>query len=89
MTALSQTTTREVFDRDGRKCRHCGWTDGLHPHHIVYRSQMGSDRLDNLITLCWQCHRALHDGFLKLEVLEVLQFDIKVRFTRRKGWKPV
>ena len=45
----------EVRRRDGH-CRCCGGRSGLHVHHIVFRSQGGSDEPDNLILLCSECH---------------------------------
>ena len=55
------TTLREaVFARDGYTCQCCGRAikDGaiLHVHHIVYRSQGGTNRMSNLITVCDKCH---------------------------------
>ena len=57
----SVTTLREaVFLRDGYTCQRCGRTikDGaiLHVHHVVYRSQGGTNRISNLITICDKCH---------------------------------
>ena len=57
----SVTTLREaVFLRDGYTCQRCGRTikDGaiLHVHHVVYRSQGGTNRISNLITVCDKCH---------------------------------
>lgn len=54
-------TLREaVFTRDGYKCQCCnrGIKEGaiLHVHHIQYRSQGGTNRMSNLITLCEKCH---------------------------------
>ena len=54
-------TLREaVFTRDGYICQCCGKTvkDGviLHVHHIQYRSQGGTNRMGNLITVCEKCH---------------------------------
>jgi hypothetical protein len=54
-------TLREaVFTRDGYTCQCCGKSskDGaiLHMHHIQYRSQGGSSRMGNLITVCDKCH---------------------------------
>ena len=53
-----------VLNRDGYKCQCCKGKhkdSKLEVHHIVFRSQGGSDDADNLITLCHTCHRALHD----------------------------
>lgn len=52
-----------VFDRDGHKCRGCGWslfTDGLtlDAHHITDRNLMpnGGYVKENGISLCPGCH---------------------------------
>lgn len=36
--------------------------NALQPHHIQYRSQGGSDIIENLILLCPQCHHKVHHG---------------------------
>lgn len=63
--------TREyVLWRDGHKCRHCGGKSKdniLEVHHLVQRRDGGSDRPDNLITLCSICHDAYHRGEFKLD----------------------
>ncbi len=46
-----------VFARDNYTCQACGAKDKiLQTHHIKYRSNGGSDRADNLITVCADCH---------------------------------
>ena len=51
-----------VLHRDGHKCQNpnCKHKDKkeqiLKVHHIRYRSEGGSDRPENLITLCSKCH---------------------------------
>lgn len=79
----------ELYQRDNYHCRSCNSTIGLHPHHIIFQSHQGPDDLRNLLTLCWKCHRALHDGDLEIEVLQVLDKDVIVAFTRLKNWKPI
>lgn len=59
-----------VLARDGYKCQ-CDKSDcskRLEVHHIVFRSNGGSNAPNNLITLCSKHHKALHDGNLTLEV---------------------
>ena len=53
-----------ILARDGYKCQSGkkGCCDKLHVHHIVFRSQGGSDAPSNLKTLCEKHHAALHDG---------------------------
>ena len=51
-----------ILHRDGHKCQNpnCKCKDNkeqiLKVHHIVYRSKGGTDRPENLITLCSKCH---------------------------------
>ena len=49
----------EVYDRDGGQCVICGNTN-VEAHHVVFRSQGGSDSLDNLVCLCNKHHRMAH-----------------------------
>jgi N6-L-threonylcarbamoyladenine synthase len=46
----------------------------LNAHHIVFRSKGGTDRPDNLITLCEGCHKKLHEGKIKLKVDKPVKF---------------
>ena len=52
--------------RDGYKCQHCHHKSGsdikLEVHHIIQRKDGGTDHRDNLVTLCHDCHAALHRG---------------------------
>lgn len=46
-----------VFARDEYTCQVCKKKNKiLHTHHIIYRSKGGTDRSDNLITVCTDCH---------------------------------
>ena len=46
-----------VFARDNYTCQVCKKDNKiLHTHHILYKSKGGTDRVDNLITVCSECH---------------------------------
>ena len=46
-----------VFARDEYTCQVCGKKGKiLQTHHIIYRKHGGTDRADNLITVCTDCH---------------------------------
>lgn len=46
-----------VFARDDYTCQVCKKRNKiLRTHHIVYRTEGGTDRADNLITVCTDCH---------------------------------
>ena len=58
-----------VLFRDNYTCQHCkgkSKDSKLHVHHIIFRSQGGSDNVDNLICLCKTCHDKLHKNQIKL-----------------------
>ena len=54
--------------RDGYKCRKCGSKTHLEVHHIVQRKDGGTNHRDNLVTLCHDCHAALHRGEFTLPI---------------------
>jgi 5-methylcytosine-specific restriction endonuclease McrA len=63
-------TKAYVLTRDNYICQHCKGKSKdkrLEVHHIIFRSQNGSDEEANLITLCKTCHDGLHAGNLKLK----------------------
>lgn len=58
-----------ALDRDNYTCQCCGKKHvRLEVHHIIFRSLGGSDELNNLITLCEKCHKAIHDGKIVLNL---------------------
>ena len=57
-----------VFARDSYTCQVCKKKGGiLQTHHLIYRSHGGSDRADNLITVCTECHT--HESHQKGKIL--------------------
>jgi len=60
-----------ALERDDYKCQLCGKTEGLNVHHLdgdgeKHRGKKGNNNsaLENLITLCIQCHKDIHGIFL-------------------------
>lgn len=57
---------KDVYARDDYTCQNCGRTGGpsgnaeLHAHHIVPKSKGGSHAKSNLVTVCKDCHDAIH-----------------------------
>lgn len=54
-----------ILERDNHKCRCCASTERqLHIHHSTYEHLYDElNHLDDLITLCSVCHRAIHNKF--------------------------
>lgn len=67
-------TKEMVLNRDDYTCQYCKGKrkdSKLEVHHIVFRSQGGSDNQENLITLCHTCHSLLHKDKIKLDKIGV------------------
>jgi 5-methylcytosine-specific restriction endonuclease McrA len=45
---------------DNNTCRECGSKEDLHVHHIMEKSKGGTNDINNLITLCNNCHKEKH-----------------------------
>lgn len=65
---LDAPTRRAVEARDGAKCQCCGYGDQIPDlasmfsvHHMVPVQYGGSDAPNNLILLCQNCHKMVHD----------------------------
>lgn len=54
---ISPPVRRQVYDRDGRRCKHCSTTERLSIDHVIARANGGSDDIGNLQTLCMPCNR--------------------------------
>ena len=60
-TDIPEKTRKEVYARDGYRCRWCGRGNAwIHLHHIVYRSSGVDHSKENLISLCEAHHRLVH-----------------------------
>lgn len=65
-----ENTKAMVLNRDNYTCQFCKGKhkdSKLEVHHIVFRSQGGTDEASNLITLCHTCHKDLHNGKITLK----------------------
>ena len=60
-SAHSERLARLCKRRDDFKCRQCGQRGRLEAHHIVPLWKGGADTIDNLLTLCRNCHIRLHN----------------------------
>jgi 5-methylcytosine-specific restriction endonuclease McrA len=60
MKPRNQTLRKKVFERDNFSCQKCKIQDKtaktLEVHHIMPLGYGGKDEINNLITLCSDCH---------------------------------
>ena len=67
-----QNRREAVLFRDNYTCQYCSKSRKkdknvrLEVHHIKFLSKGGSDEINNQITLCQDCHKALHAGKITL-----------------------
>ena len=75
-----ENTKAMVLNRDNYTCQCCKGKhkdSKLEVHHIVFRSQGGSDEESNLITLCHTCHKDLHSGKINLKLSGKVKCNLK------------
>jgi len=65
-----------VKHRDSNKCVICGSTSNLEVHHVVPRSEGGTDIPDNLVTLYHSCHMKVHEKGIKVPVKQYQQVGV-------------
>lgn len=58
-TGMNNRLRANIFERDRFRCRGCA-KPGEDIHHIVFRSQGGTDDPSNLVSLCRLCHNRAH-----------------------------
>ena len=73
----------KVFNRDNNKCTICGATENLVAHHKNY-DNLGNEKLEDLITVCEECHEVIHsergwneskNKVTKKEIDEIIKTD--------------
>jgi len=71
MEERNQTLRKKVFERDNFTCQKCKIQDKttrtLEAHHITPLYLGGKDEIENLITLCFDCHKFAPDKKEKFE----------------------
>ena len=82
MTQLTQSKRKEVLDAYGHECAFCGMTEKEHEeergrsldiHHIIPRRADGSNKPENLISVCISCHKTLEST--QADALERIEFN--------------
>ena len=49
-------------ERDRNRCQVCGSKDHVEGHHILNYQFGGAANIDNIVTLCHECHTQVHRG---------------------------
>jgi 5-methylcytosine-specific restriction endonuclease McrA len=85
-----QSLRKKVFKRDDFTCQKCKIQDKtakiLEAHHITPLFLQGEDKLDNLITLCFDCYKFAPDNRQEFE--EYLKEEMEGTLTvLMQAWK--
>lgn len=51
----------------GNCCEYCKNTNNLDSHHLFYRKNWFDTKLSDLMVLCKDCHKKVHDGLIILK----------------------
>ena len=73
-------TKAYVLSRDNYTCQHCkgkSKDSKLEVHHIIFRSQVGSDEESNLMVLCKCCHDKFHEGKIDIKKIGKVKSQLK------------
>ena len=57
---------REGKERDQHTCQICGSKNHTEGHHIMDVSFGGAANIDNIVTLCRDCHKNVHRGIIDI-----------------------
>lgn len=89
-TDISKSVREKVLQRDSIDgcpcCVSCGrpfLNGGAHLHHVKKRSQCGAGVEDNLVTLCFACHSAIHNG--DKEIQEYCEAYLKSKYPAKRS----
>ena len=95
-TRLDENLRIATLMRDLYQCTQCAKSNPrlrlrgkknikIDAHHILWKEHGGKDTIENLITLCRQCHKKVHKGKLKLNVEGVSGFKDRIAQRTMQG----
>jgi 5-methylcytosine-specific restriction endonuclease McrA len=69
---------QQVLRRDGWRCQLCGTISNLEVHHQQFRSHVGADSEQNLISLCTACHATAHQHEGANDHIDILLWESRL-----------
>lgn len=92
---IDTKTRKAVYRREGYRCAVCDDPRHLQIHHVVKRSQGGSNSPHNLVCLCPSCHALVHgtnltDWDVKPEDIEqaIVEYLADLYAEQGEVWNP-
>jgi hypothetical protein len=65
-------------------CSRCGGNFKIEKHHIVHRVNGGKDSPENLIPLCWHCHKYQHTKESILDEIKLATEQMKTQANAKR-----
>ena len=82
-----QLLRKRFYDKRERKCHCCDRVDGqIDLHHITYIN-LGSERIDQLICLCHECHGLVHEKIKELLISKAGKLRKIGKIIKKYSWK--
>lgn len=79
---ISKKVREKVYERDGSLCVMCG-SVGMPNAHYIARSQGGLGIEENILTLCFDCHRQYDQSINRKRMREHFRKYLKSKYP---GW---
>lgn len=82
---MSFQTIRKFIKKLSLPCSICGWNEATCDlHHIIPRKNNGSDDVNNLIIVCPNCHRKIHNKKIDKTINELQDLSIGSQYQEYK-----
>lgn len=78
--SITPATKRAVYERDNHCCVLCGSPYGQPNAHYISRGQGGLGVEQNIVTLCWDCHRAYDQSSERDSIHEELKTHLQSKY---------
>ncbi len=78
--AITKRTKDIVYERDNHRCILCGSPYGAPNAHYISRGQGGLGIEQNVVTLCWDCHRAYDQSIAREEMGEEIKKYLQSKY---------
>lgn len=84
MNRRKRTPRNQKFSKASKRCEICGESKAVDNHHIIHKSEGGSDYGLNRVWLCPNHHRMVHNGYLLINGWDDYGYKLKLNYEFRE-----
>jgi predicted restriction endonuclease len=66
---------KKAKEKELHKCQLCGSQDRVQGHHIKDYGFNGPATVDNIIVVCFGCHKKLHRGEIQIDIYDFSELE--------------